>query len=406
MEVRLRQEWDADKNGCTFEDGRKKPEKRTWWKCEKGHIWTARMMSRIHKESRCPYCTGHRAVKGVNDVATMYPNLSAEFHPTKNGNIKLEDYKECSGKKVWWICEKGHEWDAVINTRTKRGYKCPICSGQKIVSGINDFKTLYPELARELCSYRNEGIDIESLGGKSHRKLYWICPKGHEYEMAVEKRTGRGAGCPYCSRLYPVVGETDLGTLHPEVGQFWDEEKNGSMQNYKSYTRKMVGWKCSHGHKWQNRICNQVNYNKCPYCSGKFLVIGMNDVATMYPELALEWDLEANGIDASNVKACSGLHAYWKCSRGHRWKANLYNRSKGKGCPYCAGKLPIKGENDLATCYPWLEQEWNYDMNREHPADYLPKANTKVWWRCKNGHVYRSLISERTRGTKCPECGE
>ena len=34
-----------------------------------------------------------------------------------------------SGKKVWWKCPEGHEWEAVIANRTKRRSGCPFCAG-------------------------------------------------------------------------------------------------------------------------------------------------------------------------------------------------------------------------------------------------------------------------------------
>ena len=404
MEEILQLEWYTERNGNSFEEGKAKPDQRVWWRCKEGHSWTAKMASRIVRKSKCPYCSGVKAIIGENDVATLYPELALEFHPTKNGDVKLENYKENSGKKVWWKCKKGHEWLAAINTRTKRGCGCPYCSGQKILTGFNDFATLYPKLAKEVHPTKNTSVKIDSLGGKSHQKLIWICPEGHEYSTTINKRVCRGDGCPYCAGRYPIVGVNDLKTLHPEAAKFWDNEINGDMQKYKSHSSNKVSWKCSEGHKWINSIANQVNYNECPYCDRRRLIIGVNDIETRYPAIALEWDIEKNGIEASKVKASSKVQAYWKCAKGHSWKAYLSNRLNGKDCPYCKGKLPIKGENDLATCYPWLVNEWNNELNRKRPEEYLPKSNRRVWWTCENGHTWKALISERTRGTGCPEC--
>ena len=370
----------------------------------KGHEWQTKVISRVKRNSQCPYCSGHLAIPGKNDVATLYPELAAQFHPTKNGDLNLSTLKESSGKKVWWKCKKGHEWPAVIRTRTRRGYGCPICSNQKIVSGINDLKTLYPDIAKEISQTGNEGIDLDTLPSKGSKKIMWVCPKGHHYRASIGKRTGRGDGCPYCSGKKPIPGENDLGTVHPEIKKYWNEDANGSIENYTRASSRIVNWKCEKGHSWDNIISKQVKYNSCPYCDGRFLVKGVNDVAIVYPELVREWDKEANGKEANEVKASSHLYAFWKCDKGHSWRANIGNRVKGKGCPYCAGKYPVKGENDLATIFPWLVKEWDYEMNRKRPDEYLPKSNTKVWWKCEKGHSWKALISERTRGTGCPEC--
>ncbi len=400
----LRREWNEEKNKCTFDEGLKDPDAESWWKCSKGHEWPAKIISRNKKGSKCPYCAGRKAIKGVNDVAFLYPHLVKEFHPTKNGNRKLEDYKENSPISIWWICKKGHEWPAKIYTRTKRGLNCSVCSNNKTVPGTNDFVSLYPDIAKEVAPFGNEGIDIHRLSGKSSTYLKWICPKGHIYPAQVAKRTARGDGCPYCSGRYAIAGENDLETLKPEIKKYWDFERNSDIHRYKPSSKISVFWKCPEGHQWENKIANQVNYNECPYCSGKYLVAGKNDVASVYPELVPEWDVEMNKAEASQVKASTSLYAHWICSKGHRWGNEIYNRLKGENCPFCAGKRPIIGENDLTVRFPFTKEEWNYELNRKRPEEYLPKSNTSVWWKCENGHKYKMRISDKVKGAKCKEC--
>ena len=61
-----------------------------------------------------------------------YTELVKQFHPTKNGNFKPQDFTFGSSKKVWWQCikEQSHEWEAQIKNRS-RGNRCPFCSGQR-----------------------------------------------------------------------------------------------------------------------------------------------------------------------------------------------------------------------------------------------------------------------------------
>lgn len=344
--------------------------------------------------------------KGEDSIyAERREKLRTEFHPIRNGSLQFDQLSISSGKKVWWICEYGHEWQAVFNTRTIRGYGCSVCSGKVIVPGINDFLTLYPEIAKEAHPTKNKGIDLSKLGGKSSKKIWWLCCKGHEFEQVIAKRTSRGDGCPYCSGRYPIIGENDLGTLASYVSVFWDKESNGEMCNYTAHSTKTVKWKCPQKHAWFNKISNQVNYNVCPYCSGKYLIVGVNDVATVYPMFVDEWDDLENGKKASEVKANTRYRAAWKCDKNHKYRATIYNRLKGRGCPYCAGKKPIIGVNDLETLYADLiKEEWDYIKNRRKPCEFLPKSNHRAWWKCKNNHSWKALISERTRGTGCLEC--
>ena len=63
---------------------------------------------------------------------TSYPNLVKEWHPTKNGELTPNDFTHGSGKKVWWLCNKEHDWETTPNQRTKpSGSNCPYCVGRK-----------------------------------------------------------------------------------------------------------------------------------------------------------------------------------------------------------------------------------------------------------------------------------
>ncbi len=65
---------------------------------------------------------------------SYYPHLVKEWHPTKNGELRPENFTHGSNEKVWWQCPKGeyHEWKATIHDRSKGG--CPFCSGRKTLN--------------------------------------------------------------------------------------------------------------------------------------------------------------------------------------------------------------------------------------------------------------------------------
>ena len=54
-----------------------------------------------------------------------------------------------SHKKVIWRCEKGHEWEAAVKSRTINKTGCPYCSHNKVLAGFNDLATLLPDIAAE-----------------------------------------------------------------------------------------------------------------------------------------------------------------------------------------------------------------------------------------------------------------
>jgi len=77
------------------------------------------------------------------------------------------------------------------------------------------------------------------------------------------------------------------------------------------------------------------------------------DIATLRPDLSKE----AFGWDPSTVSEWSGQRVDWKCGDGHVWKARVAERTRGNGCPFCAGNRAISGVNDLATLNPSVARE-------------------------------------------------
>lgn len=133
-------------------------------------------------------------------------------------------------------------------------------------------------------------------------------------------------------------------------------------------------------------------------------VKGFNDFATLHPELIVEWDFEKNEKNPDQFTEFSSIMVNWKCSKGHCWSARIYNRVRGRGCPFCAGHKPVKGETDLATLMPKLAAEWDYEANPAAPTQYTKGSNAKVGWVCAAGHKWNARIVDRSHGTGCPFC--
>lgn len=130
-----------------------------------------------------------------NSLAEVHPELITEWSE-KNLPLTPDDITFGSNKKVWWKGTCGHEWQTSVKARSN-GEKCPICSGARVIAGINDLATLEPLLAKQ-WSKKNKIKPTEvSIG--SHKKVIWRCKKGHEWEAVVKSRTINKTGCPYCS---------------------------------------------------------------------------------------------------------------------------------------------------------------------------------------------------------------
>ena len=214
----------------------------------------------------CPYCSGKRVLKGFNDLASLAPELIEEWDYDKNAPLKPDEVTKGSNKKVWWICKKGHKWEAAIAKRTS-GQSCPICSGHIILPGYNDLATLNPDLAKQWHPTKNNSLQPDMVSLNSHKKVWWICEKGHEWEADIAGRTA-GHGCPVCSGRIIVSGYNDLSSKYPNISAQWHPTKNGKLtpQEVSPFSHKKVWWICSMGHEWQARVSNRANGTGCPIC--------------------------------------------------------------------------------------------------------------------------------------------
>lgn len=312
-----------------------------WWICKKGHEWKAKVYNRAYG-SGCPYCDGQKPVIGENDLASVRPDLAEQWNYCKNEGLKPKDVMLHTNKKVWWTCNKGHEWKASASNRA-RGTRCPYCSGNVPIVGKNDFVTLHPDLAKQWDYQKNGSNKPSQYKEKSNYMAWWICEKGHSYETQISHRT-EGKGCPFCSGRYPYVGETDLKTTNPDLAKEWDYEKNGNCipQSVTQGSDKVVWWKCSKcGMDWKTSVYNRTVGCGCPYCIGKIPIVGKTDLETVNPDIAKEWNYDKNHkMIPSMYTSGSNKKVWWKCQYGHSWRTQIIERARhGTMCPQCRKKV-------------------------------------------------------------------
>lgn len=313
--------------------------KKVHWKCSYGHEWTG-SASDFARGGRCPVCQGRRVLAGFNDLATRKPELAEEWHPTQNGDLKPEDFTHMSGKKVWWLCKNGHEWRAAVANRAW-GTGCPICSNRTVAPGVNDFASAHPELVAQWNTRKNGALRPEHMAKTSRKKVWWLCQKGHEWQTAIYNRV-RGSGCPVCSGHKVMEGYNDLATARADLAQEWHPTRNRADVTPRTLSpgsHYKAWWKCGLGHEWQAAVSNRTQGAGCPFCTGRRVLRGFNDLAALRPELAAQWHPGKNGeLTPQELTQHSGRKVWWRCEKGHEWQASVDARSRGTGCPICAGK--------------------------------------------------------------------
>ena len=419
----LAREWNYAKNtGLAPNDVLPNSNKKVWWKCLKGHEWQA-LISNRNKGTSCPCCAGQKVIKGYNDLGIVNPRLAQEWNYEKNGALKPEDFTESSGKRVWWKCNKGHEWQARIADRNT-GHGCPYCSNRYIINGENDLQTANPTLANEWNYEKNENLKPENFAANSGRRVWWKCRKGHEWQATIVSRN-RGNVCPICSSEqrtsfpeYAIVyylSKYGLEVMHSYKeqgyeldiyipakriaieydGYLWHKNKTKQdlEKNYKCAKDGIKLYRIREGLPLLNGssidYVVQRNQEDLPEILEEVLseIVTTNvDVdidrdsiaienlreynekvsSLLYssPEIADEWNCEKNGkLKPEHFTANSHKKVWWKCSQGHEWQSAIANRTRGNGCPYCSGQKVLMGYNDLQTVNPTLAKEWNYEKN-------------------------------------------
>lgn len=155
-------------------------------------------------------------------------------------------------------------------------------------------------------------------------------------------------------------------------------------------------------------VLNRIKREKsCPYCSGQRPLPGFNDLQTIYPDIASEWDYDKNEGSPSDYTYGSGYKAWWICKDcGESYQSPINVHIKGHKCPYCTGVKVLVGKTDLQTLFPDIAKE--YAKDNDIPVNEISaQTHKKVKWICPNCHEeYWASPHHRTskERTECPLC--
>lgn len=411
-------------------------------------------------------------------MATVAPEIAAEWNYEKNGDLTPSMVAQASGKKVWWKCKKGHEYQRVIGARTNQGQGCPYCSGKQVLPGFNDLLTTNPTLAAEWDYDNNNGKTPRDYTRGSHFKAWWKCSKcGYSWQATIHARN-RGTNCPVCCGHVVWVGHNDLSTINPSLAEEWNYEKNGDIlpENVTAFSGKRVYWTCKRcGNVWKTSVANRSSGTGCPEC--------LKEYKSSFPEQALFFYIKNHFPDATNRYSDEDVTEYdifipskmvaieYDGAYYHDQpivverdkKKDVVSIQKGvtlyrirgdkqyeKGVPFTvddntitykitdqdafsrvieyvlsllqveekvdvikdsqqinARYLKIKKSKSIASEYPELMFDWDYDKNGNLDPETIQYGSHKIiHWKCHVcGCESESTAKDRARGNGCPECG-
>ena len=413
MYPELAKQWHPTKNKKIPSKVMPGTHKKAWWICDKGHEWEAQIKSRTIGVG-CPYCSNKKVLKGFNDLATINPDLAKEWHPTKNGDLTPSDVTSSSGKKVWWKCSFGHEWEAQIYNRNA-GRGCPECS--------DALRTSFPEQA---IFYYIKQVFPDAIS--SYKDIFKSSMELDIYIPSLK------VGIEYDGKTY----HSDSKNQIRDAKKYKICKENGIMlvrvREMSKYTPIMM---CDHkieipdaSDKYLNRAINNLCYHL-----GKIVVPDVRrdrkqiltylnnkkiSLASEFPEIAAEWDYEENyPLIPENFPPHSNERVSWICKNcGHKWKAAIGDRTgeEKNGCPICAKKRGalkriqalVEKNGSLAALYPELLEEWDFEENKKiglDPFSVTPGSGKKANWVCKKcGYPWKTDVHHRVHGRSCPYC--
>ena len=281
------------------------------------------------------------------------------------------------------------------------------------------FASEYPDVAEEWDYEANYPLRPENFSPFSNERVSWICKYcGKKWVTSINTRTANNSqGCRTCAlrnsrekqKQDKLQNNGSLYDLFPELMEEWNYEINAiNPKEVLPWSNEKASWKCKKcGFEWETEIRYRTKGHGCLRCSHQAVEPGLDDLATLYPEIAEEWDYEKNDMSPTEVAPKSNKIVSWKCSKcGHNWDAMINSRvSKKAGCPCCSGRVPKEGMNDLATLYPELASEWNYEANLKDPTKYVTGSHYVASWKCSNcGHIWEKEIRRRIKHPECPVC--
>jgi hypothetical protein len=404
-------EWHPTKNGdLKPTDVSIGSNKKVWWLGKCGHEWEAYIYPR-KKGVGCPKCK--LALHTSFSEQAIYYYVKQYYPDAINGDksaigMELDIYIPSKKIAIEYDGAAYHSYDRA--TDIKKNQSCSE-HGIQLIRVQENSKYLYDNC---ICIVRDKSRSKDDLTTIIKQIFALLGDITADIDVVRDEMAILG--------LYlNIKHNKSLSVVHPELVKEWHPTKNGNLtpDNVISGSMATVWWQGTCGHEWAARVAHRSAGSGCPYCNkggSAYIMPGVNDLQTLFPKLAEEWDCQQNaglkngfGVDISapdKINAKSSIKVGWVCPLGHHYTCSVSKRTiRGSGCPYCANRRLLPGFNDLASKYPKIANTWHPIKNMDlTPDSVLYGSGTKVWWKCNCGYEWKSRIVDRITYQKCPNC--
>ena len=433
----LLQEWvglDEHENSIDMHNIAKGSGLKVKWLCKKGHSWVASINSRtcIH-HTGCPECKRetlsikvHNAKTrdGENDLYSWCQSngdfgqqLIAEWvgKDENNKDINMNDITFRNGLKVFWKCDRGHEWVARIADRTYSRSLCPKCITNS-TSYPEQFiywalKQIYPQT---ISRGKYQGIEFDITVPEEKTCIEYSPTGWHKHKKDRDELKNKICK-EHNVNLINIVEDSKN-----ELQETWENTYicfHMNQSKIDEYCIKLITFIL----KIFNHSIDEIDiqYTKkmaFDYSHGK--VLDNNSLSYKFEDLLNDWDFDKNTFSPNEVTAFSNRKASWKCSKcNYEWTALISARTAQKqGCPNCGysilenkyksyGALSATDNNCLKSKYPLLDKE--YSINNDKDSSKIKCGSSlKCEWVCtKCGYTWIATVNDRVRHKSgCPNC--
>ena len=377
--------------------------RKVWWLCPRGHSYQKMVVKRTKRGQICPICR-------IEDkaFANVHPELLQYWDYNKNKGLDPLKVSYGSDKKVWWLCKEGHSYQQKVNSKSK-GAGCPICTHQQ-VSEETCLATINPEIAKEWHPTKNGELTPFDVMPSAHKKVWWLCPSGHEYQAVVYAR--QRTGCPICDsekrtsfpeqaiqyylgKLFPVDNRSVIGGFEADVycptlriaieydGEYFHiGERSEAREDRKNSFFIQEGILLFRVKETKQKIefdCHETEYGY--------------KISTSYSQ---DYDFVKEVIDAIVKKINDRFHKSYSLSIDiARDKVTIINQY-----------AQLKNKNSFLVKKPLGAYKWDYSKNGDIDLRLLPKTSKKkYWWKCPTcGYEWYGSLDNIVNSLTCKKC--
>ncbi len=318
--------------------------KKVWWKCKRcGYEWQATINNRAKLGRGCPCCANKIVVTGINDLATTHPEIAKEWHPTKNGNLTPQDVVHGTGKKVWWLCSQGHEYQATVLHRTQEnGTSCPICNSGKQTSFAEQavyyyIKKLYPDAINRYTADFLGRMELDIFIPSINCAIEYDGEPWHKGVAKLKREEKKYKICQSRNIKLIRLREKDAPMTAFIADDQWCKKDLYKSENLEFIILELLkhlnfgGFGCP--------IDVNIKRDKQEILQYK-TIEKKNSLQDKYPTIAKEWHPTKNGNLKPNMFKPRSTHkVWWICSYcGYEYEATIGHRTASKnptGCPKC-----------------------------------------------------------------------